>query len=82
MLKNIEAALTSAGARSATSSARACSSPTSRATGKQSAARTARCSATIRPATAMVEVRALIDPDMLVEIEAEAIVSTSGDFLP
>lgn len=29
---------------------------------------------TIRPATAMVEVRRLIDPDMLVEIEAEAIV--------
>ena len=28
----------------------------------------------IRPATAMVEVRALIDPDMLVEIEADAIV--------
>jgi enamine deaminase RidA (YjgF/YER057c/UK114 family) len=30
----------------------------------------------IRPATAMVEVRALIDPSMLVEIEAEAIVAT------
>lgn len=29
----------------------------------------------IRPATAMVEVSALIDPDMLVEIEATAIVS-------
>ena len=28
----------------------------------------------IRPATAMVEVRALIDPDMLVEIEADAVV--------
>ena len=28
----------------------------------------------IRPATSMVEVQALIDPDMLVEIEAEAIV--------
>ena len=28
---------------------------------------------TIRPATAMVEVRALIDPAMLVEIEAEAV---------
>ena len=28
----------------------------------------------IRPATAMVEVRALIDPDMLVEIEAEAVI--------
>ena len=30
----------------------------------------------IRPATAMVEVRALINPDMLVEIEADAIVSS------
>jgi len=28
----------------------------------------------IRPATAMVEVRALIDPDMLVEIEADAVI--------
>ena len=28
----------------------------------------------IRPATSMVEVRALINPDMLVEIEADAIV--------
>lgn len=33
--------------------------------------------ATIRPATSMVEVSRLIDPDMLVEIEAEAVVSTS-----
>jgi enamine deaminase RidA (YjgF/YER057c/UK114 family) len=30
----------------------------------------------IRPATSMVEVRALIDPAMLVEIEAEAVVET------
>lgn len=30
----------------------------------------------ILPTTSMVEVRALIDPDMLVEIEAEAIVTT------
>ena len=30
----------------------------------------------IRPATSMVEVSALIDPDMLVEIEAEAYIST------
>jgi enamine deaminase RidA (YjgF/YER057c/UK114 family) len=29
---------------------------------------------TIRPATSMIEVRALIDPEMLVEIEADAIV--------
>jgi enamine deaminase RidA (YjgF/YER057c/UK114 family) len=32
---------------------------------------------TIRPATSMVEVRALIDPAMLVEIEAEAVVGES-----
>jgi len=31
--------------------------------------------AAIRPATSMVEVRALINPDMLVEIEADAIVT-------
>jgi reactive intermediate/imine deaminase len=30
--------------------------------------------ATIRPATSMVEVRNLIDPEMLVEIEAEAVI--------
>jgi isochorismate pyruvate lyase len=29
----------------------------------------------IRPSTTMVEVRALIDPEMLIEIEAEAVVS-------
>jgi enamine deaminase RidA (YjgF/YER057c/UK114 family) len=28
----------------------------------------------VRPATSMVEVRRLIDPDMLVEIEADAII--------
>lgn len=33
---------------------------------------------TIRPATAMVEVRRLIDPDMLVEIEADAILSAGS----
>jgi len=33
---------------------------------------------TIRPATSMVEVRALIDPDMLVEIEAEALIEADG----
>ncbi len=30
----------------------------------------------IRPATSMVEVSALIDPDMLVEIEADAVIPT------
>jgi enamine deaminase RidA (YjgF/YER057c/UK114 family) len=32
----------------------------------------------IRPATSMVEVRALIDPAMLVEIEAEAVVDSGS----
>ena len=32
----------------------------------------------IRPATAMVEVSALVDPDMLVEIEADAVVTDAG----
>ena len=32
----------------------------------------------IRPATAMVEVKRLIDPEMLVEIEAEAIIGEGG----
>jgi len=31
--------------------------------------------ADIRPATSMVEVKALIDPDMLVEIEADAVIA-------
>ena len=31
----------------------------------------------IRPATAMVEVKSLISPEMLVEIEAEAVVGTA-----
>jgi enamine deaminase RidA (YjgF/YER057c/UK114 family) len=33
----------------------------------------------IRPATSLVEVNKLIDPDMLVEIEAEAIVPSAND---
>jgi enamine deaminase RidA (YjgF/YER057c/UK114 family) len=36
----------------------------------------------IRPATSMVEVRALIDPRMLVEIEAEAMVAADVDAGP
>jgi len=34
--------------------------------------------ATIRPATSMIEISRLIDPDMIVEIEAEAIVGGDG----
>ena len=33
---------------------------------------------TIRPATSMVEVKRLISPDMLVEIEAEAVIEQGG----
>lgn len=33
---------------------------------------------TIRPATAMVEVRALISPEILVEIEADAVIGAGG----
>ena len=36
----------------------------------------------IRPATAMVQVAALVSPDMLVEIEAEAIVTSSAPSKP
>src|SRR6185295_7646355 len=32
----------------------------------------------IRPATSMIEVRALIDPEMLVEIEAEGLIEKQG----
>jgi|SRR3990170_2230991 len=32
----------------------------------------------IRPATSMVEVKRLIDPDMLVEIEADALIGETG----
>ena len=34
--------------------------------------------AEVRPASTMVQVTALIDPDLLVEIEAEAVVGSSG----
>ena len=33
----------------------------------------------VRPATSMVEVRALIDPNMLVEIEADAMIGSGAD---
>lgn len=35
--------------------------------------------ASIKPCTTMVEVRALIDPGMLIEIEADAVSSSAGD---
>ena len=45
-----------------------------------SAEPTARVFGDILPATAMVEVSALIDPKMLVEIEADAVVANYKDF--
>jgi enamine deaminase RidA (YjgF/YER057c/UK114 family) len=36
----------------------------------------------VRPATSMVEVRALIDPEMLVEIEADALTATTSPVRP
>jgi enamine deaminase RidA (YjgF/YER057c/UK114 family) len=36
----------------------------------------------IRPAASMVEVRRLIDPDMLVEVEVDAIISDGGTAAP
>ena len=35
----------------------------------------------IRPATSMIEIKRLIDPDMLVEIEAEAIIQSEVELL-
>jgi enamine deaminase RidA (YjgF/YER057c/UK114 family) len=35
----------------------------------------------VRPATAMVEVSGLIDPAMLVEIEADALVTGTSDLM-
>ena len=32
----------------------------------------------VRPVTAMLEVRSLIDPDMLVEIEADAVIGSAS----
>lgn len=36
----------------------------------------------VRPATSMVEVSRLIDPAMLVEIEADAVIGSGGDATP
>lgn len=36
----------------------------------------------IRPATSMIQISQLIDPRMLVEIEAEALIDDSGNSLP
>ncbi len=74
-LKNIEAALQRAGARPGGRRAHPDVRHRHRALGGVSRRAHGEVFGAIRPATSMVEVRRLISPEMLIEIEADAVIA-------